>query len=198
MEKKGKCFSKVNRGQRKKGDCYYTPYRITQSLLDVEPIDRGSSILEPACGDGAIVSVLADNGYNPCHYDIKSGADFLKEKRAFATVITNPPYSLALEFVKKAQEIATCKICFFLKLDFLSGQKRFEELYDKMTCFPLVRIYCYSRMPFLTDSVRSDGKYRTAMQTYAWFVWERKLNYCANKPIFHWLDSKMHVVKKGE
>lgn len=32
--KKGKCFSAVNRGQRKKSDFYQTPYSMTKQLFD--------------------------------------------------------------------------------------------------------------------------------------------------------------------
>jgi len=57
---KGKNFSCNNLGQRKKSDFYETPYSITQQLLDNE-IFEYQTILEPACGNGAISKVLEKN-----------------------------------------------------------------------------------------------------------------------------------------
>jgi hypothetical protein len=85
-EMKGKCFSAVNRGQRKKSDFYETPYSMTRQLLEVENFN--GTILEPACGNGAIVNVLFNGNIKHVFaYDLVNQnnieADFLKETKLF-------------------------------------------------------------------------------------------------------------------
>ena len=161
---KGKNFSLNNTGNRKKSDLYETPYSMTIQLLEKEKLF--GTILEPACGNGAIVKIIGQ-----CEkYDIEK--DFLKEIRMFDTIITNPPYSLALEFIQKAKQIAKKKIIFLLPLSYLHGKKRYDLIYsDKV--FPLARIYVFTRYPMLGDKLREDGKYHTGMMVYAWYVWEK-------------------------
>ena len=109
-------------------------------------------------------------------------------------VITNPPYSLAKEFVLNAKKICRKKIIMLLKLDFLHGQNRLEELWrDKE--FPLKKVYVLSRYPMLKDTVRDDGKFNTGMQTYGWYVWEKEYK---GNPEIEWIDINKYVVRKGE
>ena len=80
----------------------------------------GKDILEPACGEGHISKTLkemlpnceilstdlVDRGYG------QGGVDFLTHDygRTFDTVITNPPFSLAKEFIEKGLKVSE-KIC---------------------------------------------------------------------------------------
>ena len=47
-------------------------------------------------------------------------------------IVTNPPYSLAKEFVEHALDISNdgCKVAMFLKIQFLEGKSR-RELFKK-------------------------------------------------------------------
>jgi hypothetical protein len=47
----------------------------------------------------------------------------------------------------------------------------------------------------LEDVVREDGKHKTGMMVYAWFVWEK--NYYG-LPTIDWLDNNDYVVRKKE
>lgn len=69
---------------------------------------------EPACGDGAISKVLVDlcPGQRVVETDIRTtkrslgGVDFLKAWQMPAgthQIITNPPFNLAVEFIRKAR-----------------------------------------------------------------------------------------------
>lgn len=80
------------------------------------------SILEPACGNGAIVKVLKEKGFAKiiC-YDKET--NFLKETKQYPYIITNPPYSLAYEFIQKAKEIAYSEFAMLLPLSYLHGKK---------------------------------------------------------------------------
>lgn len=145
------------------GDVYETPYSMTQALLNRERFPR--LILEPACGPGAIVRVLSENGHDVHAYDAET--NFLAEDRHFRAIITNPPYSLADEFVAKAQELRPRKFAMLLRTNWLSGQARLRAgLFDG-----LARVYVFSRMPDLRAPIREDGKFPTAGIVYAWMVW---------------------------
>lgn len=188
---KGKCFSMANMGQRKKSDFYQTPYSMTQHLLDREKFE--GSILEPASGDGAIVKVLRDNEYEIEHFDInKSGVDFLEldEDVKYDNIITNPPFSLAFEFIQKAKKIYNKTICMLLPLSYLHGQHRYENrIFEK-----LKTVYVFTRYPLLTDTVREDGKYNTGMMVYAWFVWKWPWK---GKPYIEWINNNNDIIRKN-
>ena len=191
----GKNFSTNNSsGKRRKADFYETPYSITRQLLDKEGLV--SPILEPACGNGAITRELSNKGFTYLSYDINAlnSKNFLDETERFATVITNPPYSLAYEFIKKAKEISYNKIILLLPLSYLHGKKRFDNVWRDME-FPLKQVYVFTRYPMLGEQLREDGKYHTGMMVYAWFVWEK---YWKDKPYINWIDNDIYVLKKGE
>jgi len=180
--KKGKNFSTNNLGQRKKSDFYQTPYSMTWQLLEREMF--AGTILEPACGDMAISKWLN----NPTNYDIE--VDFLKEKKNYDNVITNPPFSLSFEFITKAKEVARNKIALLLPLSYLHGKKRFDNIYQDKT-FPLARIYVFTRYPMLGDDLREDGFYRTGMMVYAWFIWDKEWS---GEPAIRWIDNNKYVL----
>lgn len=183
----GKNFSCNNTGKRRASDFYQTPYCLTDLLLSKENLV--GTVLEPACGAGAIVSRLP---YCTNYYDKET--DFLKEKRQYNTIITNPPFSLAQEFILKAKEVATDKIIMLLPLSYLHGKKRYDIVWkDKK--FPLKKIYVFTRYPMLEETVRPDGKHRTGMMVYAWFVWEKEYE---NKPTIDWLDNNDYVINHKE
>jgi hypothetical protein len=188
----GKNFSCNNMGQRKKSDFYETPYSITQQFLDREKLN--GSILEPASGSGAISKILIKNGYEVISKDLSLGDDFLKESNKFDTIITNPPFSLAFEFIQKAKEISDY-FAFLLPLSYLHGKKRFDNIYSDEK-FPLSRIYVFTRYPMLGEPLRKDGKYNTGMMVYAWFVWD-KLS-VGKEPIIRWIDNNHNVLTKED
>jgi len=193
---KGKNFSGNNLGQRKKSDFYETPYSLTYQLLKVE--EFMSPVLEPAAGNGAIVKVLEKAGYQVVSYDKYQGEDrkdFLKERKRYASIVTNPPYSQSFEFIQMAKK-TSYKFAFLLPLSYLHGQERYQNIYQDLD-FPLTKVYVFTRYPMLTDKLRKDGKYRTGMMVYAWFVWERVDMY-PREPIIRWLDNNRFVLKKGD
>jgi len=180
---KGKNYSTNNTGKRKKSDFYETPYSLTWLLLEKETLE--GSILEPACGNGAISSIVGGESY-----DIE--VDFLKETRYYDTIITNPPFSLAQDFILKAKQVAKKKIIFLLPLSYLHGKRRHDTIWlDKD--FPLSKIYVFTRYPMLGEKLRNDGKHNTGMMVYAWYVWEKGH---IGEPLIKWLDNNKFVLNK--
>lgn len=188
----GKNFSCNNVGQRRKGDFYQTPFSLTEQFLNKEVFDINKSILEPCCGKNAIVKVLKKFAFQKItSYDISKGIDFLEEKRKFNYIITNPPYSLAFEFIIKAREIVKDKFAFLLPLAYLHGKKRFDLIYSD-PYFKLKKVYVFTRYPLLSEKIRKDGKYNTGMMVYAWFVFDKMY---IGKPMIDWIDNNDFVVK---
>lgn len=189
----GKNFSTNDAsGKRKKSDFYETPYSMTHQFLDVENFDFSLDFLEPACGNNAIVDVLKKYTPNVTFYDKET--DFLKEEKMYSYIVTNPPFSLAKEFILKAKEVAENKFAFLLPLSYLHGKTRYDLIYTKRE-FPLAKVYVFTRYPMLGEPLRSDGKYNTGMMVYAWYVWDRKHE---GAPEIHWLDNNSYVASKND
>jgi len=185
-ERMGKNFSGANRGQRKKSDFYETPYSMTRRFLDGYTFTN--EVLEPACGSGAIVKVLQERGYDVSHYDVET--DFLKETRKWQNVVTNPPFSLAHEFIEKCAEICTEEFALLLPLSYLHGKKRYDDFFANNK-IGLKAINVFTRYPLLGESLREDGKYHTGMMVYAWFVFAK--DHVA-EPVIRWIDNNEDVI----
>lgn len=95
-------------GNRRKNDFYPTPPECTIALLDFLEdhflIREHDFIWEPACGNNAIVNTLKNRGYSVVGTDIIYGDDYLTMEldSAYDWIITNPPFSLAQEFIVRS------------------------------------------------------------------------------------------------
>ena len=181
--------------ERVKDDYYATPYDSTRALLD--NVKFYGNFLEPCVGGGHIAEIikqyypnevlyamdLVDRGYpNTLQADYLN-YDFINQK--FDNIITNPPYSLAQEFLEKSMNILSDagKIAMFLKIQFLEGAKR-RELFKK---YPPKYIYVFSKRqnPWRNGSpIDENGKPWSSTMCFAWFVWEKDFN---GEPIVRWL-----------
>jgi hypothetical protein len=128
-------------------DFYATPEWCTRLLLP--HLQRGD-VLDPCCGEGAIGKVVFETwgpSYSIDGYEIDAGrAATTKDRGYFDTVvvedflgpasesliktptplvITNPPFSLALEFAEKSVQVADT-VAFLLRLAWLSSAERSE------------------------------------------------------------------------
>lgn len=180
-------MSATNRGlDRVKNDAYDTPDwlidPILEEILPKSPTDVIISpykILEPACGAGAIVKRIVAIQNPPCTYettcfDIEPRGcgeqqDFLTltADTKYDLIITNPPFSLALEFVQKALELrrtTSSKVALLLRLNWLAGQKRAPWMRENTPS-----IYVTPRRPMF--KVNKDGKLGSDATDYGWFVW---------------------------
>jgi hypothetical protein len=158
---------------RQKDDWYPTPEIATRRLLDVEVFDE--RIWEPAAGDGAIAKVLKTACYEVISSDLNdygycpAGIDFLLEhKRAADSLVSNPPYKLAEQFIQRAIDLRVDKHAWLLRLSFLEGQKRFQRLFSHN---PPIRVHVFSQRLTIwrgDEEISSSGTV-----AYAWFVWRR-------------------------
>ena len=118
---------------RRAADFYPTPHACTDALINAERdhLARFHSIWEPACGDGAICKRLEDQGFLTIATDLHdqgfgiSGIDFLTEsQRAADAIVTNPPFSLAEDFISKADSLGVQYMALILKAQFWHAKRR--------------------------------------------------------------------------
>jgi hypothetical protein len=186
-------------------DVYNTPTRAIKELLSRETFNS-DVIWECACGKGNISKELENHyGRYSLTQDILSsdlrdddeiygikGINFLdwydipllvgnKYIKTF-DVVTNPPFSHALEFILHAKELGASKIAMLLKLDFLGSIKRFDTLWvDKI--FPLTKMYVFvKRLDF--------GLKATPTLCHAWYIFENGSD--KTKPEIEWITNHVN------
>lgn len=109
--------------ERHPQDYYPTPEVATLALLKyIRPTEQ---VWEPACGKLHISNVLRRHGCSVLSTDIDTGDDFLLSGRIFdGDIITNPPYSLAVEFVNHGLLLTNSRVCMLLPIGFMTSQSR--------------------------------------------------------------------------
>lgn len=152
-----------------KHELFPTPKYVIQALLDREKFE--GNVWEPACGNGAISEVLCANGYKTTSTDIVDRgygkiADFLRTRRSVDNIVTNPPFSLAEEFVRRSLISATKRVAMFLPMAFYSSERRFELWRSS----PLQFVYVFTNRVSLYPG---GDKYSssTGRAQLAWFIW---------------------------
>ena len=154
-------------------DFYPTPVWATHALLKIETFT--GPIWEPACGDGAMVSVLEQTGQSVQSSDLfdrgfgEVGVDFLKEARLVDNIVTNPPFNSAEGFVRAGLRQSRRKLALLLRLAFLEGANRQREIFS---CTPPSRVWVFSeRITFYPAGAERKGSGTTA---YAWYIWDKE------------------------
>ena len=129
-------------------------FPTTQDVLDAFIRDEGPNvpkeIWEPAAGDGAISKALQSIGREVISTDLVDrgfcggGMDFLMELRLLApAIITNAPFKLQANFMRKAIQLDADYISMFHQTSFLNSSS-----YDKITDIrPAARVYVLSWRP---------------------------------------------------
>ena len=166
-------MSSTNRGSlRSTDDFYETPHWTTELLmrnLDINEV-KYSPILEPSCGKGKIIDVLTQYYQDITGVDINPEfnpdivSNFLSwiPDRQYKTIITNPPFTYAQEFIEKSIEINPYgRNIFLLRLNFLESKKRYDFWKSNM---PSQILVLSERPKFYLNKTDSIA--------YAWFIWE--------------------------
>jgi len=166
-------MSATNRGsERNASDFYPTPSWCTKKLLEKLILNNVQSFYEPCKGDGAIYDIvpIANKDWS----EIQLGRDYLiGEHKSVDLIITNPPYSLAIEFIEKALTHSKA-VVMLLRLNYLESQKRFNFWQAN----PPSHLITLSKRPSFT------GK-GTDATGYAWVVWNGEG--IVNAPTFSWI-----------
>lgn len=167
-------------------DNYSTPRWAVDALFDQGESFHGIT-LEPACGEGNIVRATLDRFPdsevhssdlrllpNP---DLRvrshSQEDFFTATRVADNVITNPPFSIAQEFVEEALRKAKCKVAFLMRLQFLEGKKRYHFFQES----PPTYVYVFSeRLSLYPEGHPDAGEFaKGGTMAYAWYVWDKRM-----------------------
>ena len=156
-------------------------------------------IWECACGTGNLVDVLLQRGYYAVWTDLKDrkygkyrgmyGRSFLDITQLFCmkynvgVILTNPPYSLATEFIEHALEILPDNGLYIalMNITYLAGQKRYKRVYRYGN---LREVYIFSKR---VNCYRNNDKEEygsQAMVDFAWYVFQK--GYCG-QPTIYWL-----------
>ncbi len=161
---------------REENDFYATDPRAMHDLLQREQFNK--NIWEPACGEGNLSEVLKQYGYNVYRTDLIDRGyqdellDFLEtDNKWFGDIITNPPFKYTTEFIKKGLDALEMggKLALFLKINYLSGKRRYQEIYSK---FPPYRVYVFSGRRACSRNNRPEG-YKHGAMDYCWMIWEK-------------------------
>lgn len=188
-------MSATNRGaKRHPQDFYETPSWCVEALLP-ELRFHVEDVIDPCCGNGAILKALfkywpngplqlqgieidSDRAKSATEWTQRSGppscviqcGDFLSSpaprcapRCGVDCVITNPPYSFAEQFVRRAHlwvKPSGC-IIMLLRLAFIASQNR-KALFED---HPIDHIYVLPRRPSFSGDGKSDAS------DYGWFQW---------------------------
>ena len=125
-----------------KDDAYETPGWAVHRLLEKLQLPRGGTWLEPCAGSGNIIRAVQEvyrehwgavEIRKECQADLEQLGvkpfieDFLaidpKSLLHFQVLLTNPPYSLAQQYIERGLEIAD-HVVVLLRLNFLASEER--------------------------------------------------------------------------
>ena len=159
--------------ERKERDLYETPEWVTEALLPHLPAHEGF-VWEPACGSGKMSKVLKkrfaviSSDIAP-NYPGAHTQDFITigeySHPGCAAVITNPPYDLAVDFIKTALNMPEKPtVAMLLRTDFDHAKSR-EILFGRNRQF-MRKIVLTKRIRWFEDSKGSPSF------NHAWFIWD--------------------------
>ena len=152
---------------RRQLDLYPTPPEVTVALMRFLNFPSGVSVWEPAAGDGDMADVIAQYAFPVYVTDIRDGTDFLKSCIDDADwIITNPPFSLAEEFIRHAAELNK-PFAMLLKAQYWHAARRaklFEEL-------PPSYILPLTWRPDFFFKERDGKKGGSPLMDVMWCVW---------------------------
>lgn len=164
-------------GNRIPNEYYPTPPEATRALLSVEAFD--GSIWEPACGEGAIASVLTEAGHKVVATDLVDygygipRVDYLKETRPRAKhIVTNPPYGcgLADAFITRSLRFAAetgGTVAMLLNLASLAHRTRTRWWQEH----PPARLYAIDDIVCWPEQHYGPAPSHFTKHRYFWAVW---------------------------
>ena len=162
-------MSSKNRGSiPQENDYYPTPISAITPLLDRIDFSRVTTFLEPCRGDDRILNLIPESKIK-FWAEISKGRNYFDYKfEDIDLIITNPPFSIAIEFLTKSLSEGKT-VCYLQRLNWL-GSKARKDFWNSN---PPSKIFVLSKRPqFKRELGLGNGSDSTE---YAWFVWD-KLN----------------------
>ena len=152
--------------ERNEYDFYPTPVTVVDSLFKHIDQSKVQSFLEPCRADGVIYNRVNCCIKTYCEIRELIPKDYLKRTMGkFDLIVTNPPFSIAEDFLRKSIKECDDKGCvaYLLRINFLGSQKR-KKLWQEIGTPN--KFIVLSKRPSFT------GK-GTDSTEYAWFIWDR-------------------------
>jgi hypothetical protein len=174
----------VKRTKRKKLDFYETPAWAVDAVVPHIPFPAAGLVVDAGAGTGAIAEAVGRHhrnleiiavelqqdlidkgrarGVYACEFVKANFETWVIERSAPDIVIMNPPYSRAIEFIRRAMQIVKRggHVAALLRLGFMASHSR-TEFHDKHPA----RVLILNRRPSFTGDGCTDAS------DYAWFVW---------------------------
>lgn len=167
-------------------EAFETPRWAIEAVLEVELTTK--YILDPCCGLGAIGVVCRERGLDVEEFDIERWGDHFPDRQRgdpwiqdflawrrdmrHETVIMNPPFSLAEEFVDHARELGARKIICFQRQAWRESATRrrwWEQNAPARVWVCGARATCWRFDLLGTEKAEGSG----TPTSNAWYVWER-------------------------
>lgn len=161
--------------ERKVADFYPTPIDATIALMGWWKLPRGLRVLEPCCGEGHISRILERRGLEVTSRDLlftgygQGGINYLTSPEAsrttyeFDAVITNPPFSLAEQFIRRALRDAPL-VAMFLPNDYWHAKGRLRLFQSR----PPKAVLALTWRPVFLPAERG----KSPLANYSWTVWD--------------------------
>ncbi len=180
----GTTLRAVTRTKRKRLDFYETPGWAVDVILPYLPLATATLVVDAGAGTGAIAARISAHypklevlgiekqaelvteararDLYACEFILENFETWQSERHAPDVVIMNPPYSRALEFIKRGLQVVKRggTVAALLRVGFLASSKR-SEFHGK---YPS-RLHVLDRRPSFTGDGCTDAS------DYAWFVW---------------------------
>lgn len=174
---------------RDPNDWYVEPYECSLALFDLETFE--GKVWDPACGRGNILRSAISSNIDAIGTDIvvrnescSKKMNFLEEEPdfEFQNIVSNPPFGVAEDFVRKSIEIVPAggKVAMILPMVWLSG---FSSKRDWLPYSPLKKYFSISPRPSMPPGavIEAGVKAGNGTKDFAWFVWEK--DYCGDATV---------------
>lgn len=173
---------------RKPADLYPTPVDATESIIPLIEALGVKTVWEPACGDGRLSRVLEWHGLEVTSTDIREypgygegGVDFLDpnagyyQGKEFDAIITNPPFSLAEEFVVQALKFSPVVI--------MLVKQQYWNTKGRVPLFRLTQPNMFLPITWRLAFLKEE-RGNSPLMDCAWCIWVRdNTDHCRFDPI---------------
>ena len=192
-------MSATNRGSQVIPQEFYpTPTYTTESILKEIDFSKVKSFTEPCKGLGHIYDLV--NTQDKYYTELSEGTDYLKtEMPSVDLILTNPPFSLAQEFIIKARKEAKC-VVMLQRINYLGSQAR-KAFWNSN---PPTHLFVLANRPkFIAKCTNKNCEVKTSFQItdppkvckcgktvtpssdateYAFFVWDKSKEIIKKSP----------------